>query len=73
LFARRSENLWNLPAKTVQLYGMLFCRAANFFLNCEQGLPRNKNFDTYQQKQLTSTVFCSTAQRKVSEFANKNN
>jgi hypothetical protein len=66
---------------STELYGILFCHAANlvfaqrksFELRTEAmyfGMP---NFDTRQQKQLKSTVFCSTAQRKVSGFANKTN
>jgi hypothetical protein len=47
----RARKIWNLPTKATQINNILFCCAVKFFGIC-------------QQKQLTLSACCSSAQRK---------
>jgi hypothetical protein len=57
-----TKTFWNLPTKATQIDCILLSRAAKDF-----GI-RHQN-----KKQLKSTGFCPTVQRKFLEFANKSN
>jgi hypothetical protein len=58
VFQPGSEYVWNLPTNATTVDCILICHAAKYFR-------------IRQQKQFKLTVFCSAAQRKCSEFANK--
>jgi hypothetical protein len=55
----------NLPTKAIQI--------DYFNLQTKVTPAAERIFGIYQQTQLQLTAFCSTAQRKTLEFANKSN